>query len=137
MIRVIKLAKSFRVAAVLALVSLALAAGAHAADPAGVWKTPPDKFGQTAHIVASRCGQAYCGTITEVFDPQGRKIAGKNVGVRVFWDMMPSGDAYKGRAFVPAYGKVYTGRMAVRGNTMKVSGCLGGVCKGQTWTRVR
>ena len=119
------------------LMAALMAAPASAADPAGVWLTPPDHKGQTAHVVAKKCGAGFCGTITEVFDPQGNKIAGKNVGVRVFWDMKPVAGGYEGRAFVPAYGQEYKGRIVIEGDRMKVSGCAGPICKGQVWRRVR
>ena len=118
-------------------IAMAIAAPLCAADPEGVWLTPPDKKGQTAHITTTRCGNAYCGTITKIFDRSGQPIDGKNLGVRVFWNMRPSGDKLKGRAYVPAYGKEYPGRIVVKGDRMKVSGCLGAICQAQTWTRVR
>ncbi|MBM1815396.1 DUF2147 domain-containing protein [Sulfitobacter pseudonitzschiae] len=117
--------------------ALALWAGAvQAGSPVGTWLTEPDKKGQTAHVVAKPCGQALCGTITRAFDAQGNPIAHPNVGKRLFWDMVPQGDVYAGRAFVPAHNREYDGTLKVSGAKMTVKGCLGPVCQSQTWHRV-
>ncbi|WP_299742279.1 DUF2147 domain-containing protein [uncultured Tateyamaria sp.] len=105
--------------------------------PEGVWLTPPDRKGQTAHVDAKKCGVAYCGTIVTVFAPSGEPISAATVGQRVFWDMIGSSDVYEGRAFVPAHNRNYNARMRVNGNRMTVSGCLGLVCQSQIWLRVR
>lgn len=117
--------------------ALALLAGAaQAGSPVGTWKTQPDKKGQTAHVVAKPCGNAVCGTMIRAFDPQGNEIAHPNVGKRLFWDMVPQGDGFAGRAYVPAHKREYDGTLKVSGQTMTVKGCLGPVCQSQTWSRV-
>ncbi len=117
----------------------ALMTGPVFADAAvGTWRTQADSKGQTAIVSSRPCGQALCGTITQVFNSQGQKIEHKNVGKRIFWDMRQvSPGVYEGRAFVPAFGAEYAGKMTLNGNTMKVGGCFGPVCKSQTWTRVK
>ncbi|MEM8577056.1 MAG: DUF2147 domain-containing protein [Pseudomonadota bacterium] len=115
----------------------ALAGPALAATPEGVWLTPPDGKGQTAHITAQRCGAAWCGTITAAFDAGGRQITTPNVGKRVFWDMVPGGAGFAGRAWVPAHGRSYQAEMRPAGRSMVVRGCLGPVCQSQTWRKVR
>ncbi len=109
----------------------------HAGTPEGVWLTEPDAKGQRAHVVSSRCGNSFCGTITEVFDRNGAPVAAPTVGQRVFWDMQAKGDTFSGRAYVPAHRREYAARMQVNGNQMTVKGCLGPVCQSQKWRRVR
>lgn len=117
--------------------ALALWAGAvQAGSPVGTWKTQPDKKGQTAYVVTKPCGNALCGTMTQAFDQQGNEIDHPNVGKRLFWDMVPQGDGFAGRAYVPAHKREYDGTLKVSGQTMTVKGCLGLVCQSQTWSRV-
>ena len=117
---------------------IALAGPVAAGSPEGMWLTKPDKKGQVAHVQSTACGAAFCGKIVKVFDKNGQPVAdAPNVGKRVFWDMIGTGNEYRGRAFVPAHNRDYDARMQVNGNSMKVSGCLGPVCQSQTWTRVK
>ncbi|MCR8826334.1 DUF2147 domain-containing protein [Pseudosulfitobacter koreensis] len=106
------------------------------ASPVGTWKTEADKKGQTALVEAKPCGAGLCGTMVEVFDASGNQINHPNVGKRLFWDMVPSGDAYEGRAYVPALNLEVNGTLKINGDTMKVGGCAGPVCQSQTWRRV-
>ena len=124
--------RSILIAGALALLGMPVVAE----SPVGVWLTPPDKKGQVAHIVARPCGGALCGTIERVFGPDGAPIRSAALGVRVFWDMRPEGDSYEGRAYVPAHKREYSAKMRLRGDELKVSGCLGPVCQAQTWVRV-
>lgn len=128
-----------RVAAIAAALVLVTGFGAplHAGTPEGVWLTEPDGKGQRAHVVSSRCGSNYCGTITHVFDRNGAPVSAPTVGQRVFWDMQASGDTFNGRAYVPAHRREYAARMKVNGNQMTVKGCLGPICQSQNWSRVR
>lgn len=116
-----------------------LLAGPALAEPAaGVWQTEADGKGQTALVVSQPCGDALCGTITEVMNSDGQKIEHRNVGRRIFWNVQPvSPGVYEGRAFVPAFGAEYAAKMTLQGDKMKVGGCLGPICKSQTWTRVK
>jgi len=113
-------------------------AGAAFADPAvGTWKTQVDD-GAYAHVKVSKCGAALCGTIARTFNDTG-EYKSKNIGKRLVWDMQPSGvGAYKnGQIWQPSTGKTFKSKMALSGNTLKVSGCVGPICKKQTWSRVK
>ncbi len=113
-------------------------AGSAMADPvSGVWKTEVDD-GAYAHITMAPCGSAICGTISKAFDASG-PIQTANIGKKLVWDMQASGGgAYKnGKIWQPSTGKTYKSKMALSGNTLKVSGCVGPICKKQTWTRVK
>jgi len=122
----------------LCLVAGLLPASLGASTLEGTWLTPPDRNGITAHIEARPCGAALCGTIARTFDPAGREVRTPNLGRTVFWDMKPTGaGTYEGRAYVPAHDRNYDGVISLAGNRAEVSGCLGPVCMGQTWQRVR
>ena len=125
--------KKFIAAAVCA-VSLA---GAAWADPVeGTWKTQVDD-GAYAHVKFAPCGAALCGTITRTFNGSG-EYKSANIGKKLVWDMQPAGGgAYKsGKIWQPSTDKTYKSKMALSGNTLNVSGCIGPICKKQTWSRV-
>ncbi|SLN54649.1 hypothetical protein PEL8287_02926 [Roseovarius litorisediminis] len=111
-----------------------------ARDPVlGVWQAPPDRKGQIGHIQISPCGSMLCGTIIQAYDPSGKEVVTPNVGKRLFWNMKVEGaGAYGGgRVFVPAHNREYDAAMKLQGQKLSVKGCVGPVCQGQVWTRVR
>jgi len=121
-------------AAAIALVS----AGAAMADPVlGVWKTQVDD-GNYAHITMSNCGSNVCGVISRTFNGSG-EFKSENIGKQLVWDMAPQGKGYykSGKIWQPSTDKVYKSKMTLSGNTLKVSGCVGPICKKQTWSRVQ
>lgn len=108
-----------------------------AETPVGTWLTPPDAKGIVAHVEARPCGAATCGVIARTYDSSGRPVRTPNLGVRVFWDMVPAGaGVWTGRAFVPAHNRTYAGTIQVVGDRLTVRGCLGPVCQSQVWARV-
>ena len=122
------------IAAAVMAVSLA---GAAWADPVeGTWKTQVDD-GAYAHVQMAQCGAALCGTITRTFNDTG-EYKSANIGKKLVWDMQPAGSgAYtSGKIWQPSTGKTYRSKMALSGSTLKVSGCVGPICKKQTWSRV-
>lgn len=127
--------RHFLFSTVLATVSFATPA---LADPSlGLWMTEPDRKGQVAHIDVHRCGASLCGKVLRAFDISGKQVTTPNVGKLVFWDMKPTGSGkYEGRAWVPAHNREYDAGMRLSGNQLRVRGCLGPVCQGQTWKRV-
>lgn len=125
----------------LALLAIAcvFAAGAALADPVeGVWRTEVDD-GAYAEITVAACGPFICGTITAAYNEDGSTRESPNVGKQIVWDMVPGGDGSygSGKIWRPSNGKTYRSKMAVTGDTLKVSGCIGPICSGQTWTRVK
>ncbi|WP_043871843.1 DUF2147 domain-containing protein [Celeribacter indicus] len=123
--------------ALAAVAALGLAHAAHAADPVtGTWQTQVDD-GHYAHVRIAPCGDRICGTIAKAFDAGG-PIESPNVGKPIVWDMVPQGGgAYRsGKIWQPSTGKVYNSKMQLNGNSLKVSGCVGPICKGQTWSRL-
>ncbi|MGR3321290.1 MAG: DUF2147 domain-containing protein [Pseudooceanicola sp.] len=114
------------------------AGDALAADPVeGTWKTEVDD-GYYSHIAISSCGAKICGTIAKVFDASG-PVDSQQVGKRLLWDMEPQGggDYRNGKIWRPSNDKVYRSKMKMSGNDLKVSGCIGPICLGQDWTRVK
>lgn len=117
--------------------ALVMGATVATADPVkGTWKTQVDD-GAYAHVTMSACGAKICGVISRTFNASG-EYKSKNLGKRLVWDMVPSGGgSYKsGKIWQPSTGKTYKSKMALSGNTLKVSGCVGPICKKQTWSRV-
>lgn len=122
-----------------AALALMLAAGVAQADPAeGMWQTQEDD-GAYAHVTMAPCGAAFCGQITKTFK-DGAEYQSPNLGKQIVIDMVPGGDgSYAGQVWRPSNNKIYTGKMAISGNSMKLSGCVAGglFCKSQNWTRIK
>lgn len=119
--------------------ALTLVAGmAQAADPVvGVWKTQVDD-GAYAHVKIAACGAKLCGVIARTFNGTG-EYKSPNIGKKLVWDMDANGGgAYSGgKIWQPSTGKEYKSKMALSGDTLKVSGCFGPICKKQTWSRMK
>jgi uncharacterized protein (DUF2147 family) len=116
---------------------LSVMAGVAMADPVlGTWQTEVDD-GAYAHITMAPCGAAICGTISRTFSASGEYQA-STIGKPLVWDMQPDGaGGYgKGRIWQPSTDKVYRSKMALAGNVLNVSGCVGPICKKQAWRRV-
>ncbi len=126
--------------AILALVVAGIAPGARAADPlVGTWATPPDGKGIYAHVEVKPCeGAGLCGVIARTYDPEDHMVQTRNLGVRIFWDMLPQGaNRWRGWAYVPLYRKTLKGEIRMESRRrIKVGGCLGPICKSQAWSRV-
>ncbi|MEL7098543.1 MAG: DUF2147 domain-containing protein [Pseudomonadota bacterium] len=111
-------------------------AGAAMADPvAGTWKTETGETGGYLHVTIAPCGAQICGTIAKVVGNDNTSI----VGERIIWDMdaKGSGKYSGGRIWAPDVDKTYRSKMALSGNALKVSGCVGPICRSQNWTRLK
>ena len=120
--------------------ALAFFAGAGWADPLeGVWQTEPDD-GSYAHITIAPCGDKYCGVISRSYDSAGQEFASANKGKQLVIDMEAQGGGrYRGQVWRPSNDKIYLGKMDLKGDTVKLRGCVAGglLCSSQTWQRVR
>ena len=120
---------------------LALGAGMAGADPVeGTWKTKPDDNGNYGYVKIKACGAAFCGTLVKAFDGSGKELDSPNVGKQIVWDMVayPDGLYDDGNVWSPDRDKTYDADMTLSGNTLKVRGCVIGICRdGGTWTRVK
>ncbi|MCA1337135.1 DUF2147 domain-containing protein [Pseudooceanicola marinus] len=117
---------------------VALGAGAAMADPVeGIWKTEVDD-GSYAHVTFAPCGAALCGVISRTFNNSG-EYQSANRGKPIVWDMQAEGNGKygDGRIWQPSTDKVYRSKMELSGDVLRVAGCVGPICKRQTWTRVK
>ncbi|WP_226781044.1 DUF2147 domain-containing protein [Oceaniglobus trochenteri] len=109
------------------------------ADPLeGTWQTEADD-GAYAHVKIAPCGPAFCGTIQRTFNAGG-EYKSPNLGLQIVRNMTPKGDGrYDGKVLRPSNGKIYIGKIALSGNSMKLSGCVAGglLCSKQTWRRLK
>lgn len=119
--------------ALLGLAALTAAPQAHANEIEGNWQRADTG---ASRIRFSKCGEAFCASLTWLKDPNGPA----KVGQRVFYDMKPDGAArWAGKAFNPEDGKTYTGKASISGNTLTTQGCIAGglICKSVSWTRLQ
>ncbi len=139
------------------LVPIALAIGvsaftapASAQSPAGIWLTKD----QDARVRIADCGGTICGTIvwlkeaidrqtgrppTDEHNPDAAQRSRPLQGIQVMYGMRPSGSGkWTGHLYNADDGKTYAGNLVVLGpDSVKVEGCLIGICMGETWQRVQ
>jgi uncharacterized protein (DUF2147 family) len=109
------------------------------ADPVlGTYQTQPGDTGNYAHVEMFQCDASICGVIRKAFDGSGQQIESDTIGTRMIWNMQAQGNGKytKGKIWAPDRDKTYNSKMELSGNTLKVSGCVLGICRGQTWKRV-
>ncbi|HVT54795.1 MAG TPA: DUF2147 domain-containing protein [Xanthobacteraceae bacterium] len=136
--------------AVIAVTFALLAAPAFAANPSGTWLTEDGE----ARVRIADCGQAYCGTIVwlkEPNDPQTGKPkldkfnkhesmrSRRVLGMQIIYGMHPSGaNSWKGSLYNPEDGNTFNGSLALQGaDRLKLEGCvLALFCRSEVWKRV-
>lgn len=109
------------------------------ADPAtGTWQTAPDDNGNFGHIQMGTCGAKLCGVLVRAYDSAGKQVESDRIGQRIVWDMVAKGGgAYGGgKVYAPDRDKTYNSKMTLSGNSLKVEGCVFGICRGSSWKRV-
>ena len=118
-----------------------------AGDPAGMWLS---QDGDVKMKVAP-CGNAICGTIAWLKDPNDRngrpKVDSNNadaakrsrpiIGTPIILPMKSDGaDKWSGQIYNAEDGKTYSGSFALSGATKAdLKGCVAIICKTKTWTR--
>jgi uncharacterized protein (DUF2147 family) len=134
----------------LAVGTLAFALPAKAQTPSGVWLTKD----QDAHVRIADCAGAICGTIVwlkqpidkqtgmpalDQHNPDAAKRSRPLLGIQVMYGMRPSAPGkWTGHLYNADDGKTYDGNLVVLGpDSVKVEGCLIGICLGETWQRVQ
>ena len=125
---------------IIAAMAMFVAGPAFAADPVlGLYKTQPGDTGKYAHVELYDCDSQICGVIRKAFDGSGSEVASDTVGKRMIWAMKPQGSGKygKGKIWAPDRDKTYNSRMELSGRTLKVSGCVLGICRAQTWNRLK
>jgi uncharacterized protein (DUF2147 family) len=116
--------------------------------PGGIWLTQAGD----AKVLVSKCGGGICGVIVwlkDPIDPATRKpqVDDKNpnpalarrpiIGLPLFSGMRPSGpNKWSGQIYNADDGKRYASNISVSGpGTLRVEGCVGALCGGESWTR--
>ena len=119
------------------------------AEVSGIWMTQAGD----AKVHISKCGAGICGVIVWLKDPidpnTGKpQIDDKNpkpslarrpiIGLPLFKGMRPAGpNKWSGQIYNADDGGTYASSVSVAGtDTLRVEGCVGALCGGETWTRV-
>ncbi|HVV39673.1 MAG TPA: DUF2147 domain-containing protein [Nitrobacter sp.] len=130
------------------LVALVTGAAAQTADPTGIWLTQAGD----AKVRVSKCGGGICGVVVwlrQPTDPATGKPAvdDKNpnpslarrpiIGLPIFQGMPQAGpNKWSGQIYNADDGNSYASNISVGGpDTLRVEGCIGALCGGETWTR--
>jgi uncharacterized protein (DUF2147 family) len=117
-------------------------------DVSGIWLTQAGD----AKVRVSRCGGGICGVVVWLKDPinpaTGKpQVDDKNpnpslarrpmIGLPLFGDMRASGPSrWSGQIYNADDGHSYASNVSVSGpDTLRVEGCVGALCGGETWTR--
>jgi uncharacterized protein (DUF2147 family) len=137
------------VAAMLAALLVAPAVAAQSGGEAsGTWLTQAGD----AKISVSKCGGGLCGVVVWLRDPinpaNGKpQVDDKNpnpalakrpmIGLPLFMGMRPSGpNRWSGKIYNADDGNTYASNVSVAGpDALRVEGCVGALCGGETWTR--
>ncbi|WP_024518416.1 DUF2147 domain-containing protein [Bradyrhizobium sp. Tv2a-2] len=121
-----------------------------ALEPTGVWLTQAGD----AKVRVSKCSGGICGVIVWLREPTdsgtGRPATdNKNpnpalatrpmIGLPLFSGMQPSGPSrWSGQIYNADDGNMYASHISlVDAASLKVEGCVGAICGGETWTRAR
>ena len=136
-------------AVLLTALSGATTAKAQSVEASGIWLTQAGD----ARVKISKCGGGICGVIVwlkEPYDTATGKPAtdSKNpnpalakrpmIGLPLFSGMQPAGpNKWSGQIYNADDGNTYASSIAVTSaETLRVEGCVGALCGGETWSRV-
>jgi uncharacterized protein (DUF2147 family) len=134
--------------AILTALLAAPAATAQTGDPSGIWLTQAGD----AKVRVSKCGAQTCGVVVWLREPTNPAtglpmVDDKNpnpalakrpmIGLPLFTDMRISGpNKWSGHIYNADDGGTYVSNISVSGpDTLRVEGCVGALCGGETWTR--
>jgi uncharacterized protein (DUF2147 family) len=136
------------VAVVTALLGAAPAKAQAGGEVSGIWLTQQGD----AKVRVSKCGGGICGVVIwlrapinpatgkpQVDDKNPNPALAKRpvVGLPLFSGMHPSGpNKWSGQIYNADDGSTYASNVSVSGpDTLKVEGCVGALCGGETWSR--
>ena len=139
----------FIIAILAALLAAPSAQAQGAGEPSGIWLTQAGD----ARVRVSKCGGGICGVIVglkQPIDPATGKpqVDDKNpnpalknrpiIGLHLFSGMHATGPGkWSGKIYNADDGSTYASHVTVTGaDTLRVEGCMGAFCGGETWTRV-
>ncbi|SFJ56109.1 DUF2147 domain-containing protein [Bradyrhizobium sp. Gha] len=134
--------------ALLAALSSAPATHAQSAGASGTWLTQAGD----ARVKISKCGGGLCGVIiwlkepydtatgqpaTDSKNPNPTLAKRSMIGLPLFSGMQPAGsNKWSGQIYNADDGSTYASSITVTGaETLRVEGCVGALCGGETWTR--
>lgn len=138
----------FTIALLIALFGAPLANAQTAGSPVGVWLTQAGD----ARVRISKCGDAICGVVVWLREPTNPAtgqpmVDDKNpnpslarrpmIGLPLFTDMRIAGPGkWSGHIYNADDGGTYLSNISVAGpDALRVEGCVGMLCGGETWTR--
>ncbi len=138
----------FIFAIVAALLAAPSARAQNAGEPTGTWLTQAGD----ARVKVGKCGGGICGVIVGLKDPidptTGKpQVDDKNpnpalkrrpmIGLPLFSGMHASGpNKWSGQIYNADDGSSYASSVSVTGpDTLRVEGCVGALCGGESWTR--
>src|SRR5690349_3910380 len=139
---------SLTIASLIVLLAAPPADAQGAGSPVGVWLTQAGD----ARVRISRCGDAVCGVVVWLREPVNPAtgqpmVDDKNpnpslarrpmIGLPLFTDMRIAGPGkWSGHIYNADDGGTYLSNISVSGpDTLRVEGCVGMMCGGETWTR--
>ena len=140
---------AFLIAIIAALLAAPSARAQSASEPTGVWLTQAGD----ARVKIGKCSGGICGVIVWLRDPinpaTGKpQVDDKNpnpalarrpmIGLPLFSGMRPSGpNRWSGQIYNADDGNSYASSVSVTGaDTLRVEGCVGALCGGESWARV-
>jgi len=123
------------------------AVASYAADPTGIWHTK-----ENATVRVSSCGEGLCATIASIKEPNDPQTGKPKtdirnvdpskrnrpiVGLQIFTGLRPEGaNKWTGRIYSPEDGKAYDVNVVLENaGTLKIQGCVFGVCESAVWRR--
>ena len=120
------------------LASMSVSVSSLAAEPFGVWLTETGRTGAYLHVEVAPCkdnGTLLCGYIRETFETPHIEIVGRPI----FWDLEKVNETQwaNGRVWDAENRRVYKAKVTLHQTELRVEGCLGMICDGQNWKRVR
>jgi len=135
--------------AAIALLFGTASALAQGAEPIGVWLTEKGD----ARVKVTKCATGICGVVVWLRDPIDRatgqpQLDDKNpnpslrtrpmIGLSLFLGMRPSGlGRWSGEIYNADDGGTYVGHVSfASADALRVDGCVGAICGGETWARV-
>lgn len=117
----------------MSIAAVVLSAGAALADPVeGLWRSPVSE-GKSLVVRIVPCNSGICGVIDSVSSNGDQGIVGKTM----IWGMTAQGGGRYtgGKVWAPDQDKTYNGKLTMSGNTLKIEGCVLGICRGETFSR--
>jgi len=115
---------------------------AEADDLNGTFRTETGKAGGVLHVVFGACEDdpgKTCGIIKAAYDKSNAPREDyPHLERRVVWDMQHDGRGrYSGgRMWAHEANKVMKSELLHRGDVLRVSGCVGPVCRSEFWTKM-